>query len=152
MTIFEISVQSILGWILIIFPGMLFLAQVISSINFSLAQKLGLQEDPNKSDPLLQRAEQYAAYWDLITLIWLPVSGVLMILNHSSWPIVSFFGGAIYFDAAGREAAKTLSFKHEGIRLGTPKQLRLFFSTYIIMAVLGIVVILYALGNLSNVL
>ncbi len=152
MTILGISMQLILGWILIIFPGMLFLAQVISSINFSFAQKLGLQEDPNESDPLLQRAEQYAAYLDLITLVWLPISGVLMILNHSSWPIVSFFGGAIYFDTAGREAVKFLSFKHEGLKLGSPKQQRLFFSTYIMMAILGFIVVLYALGALCNVL
>ena len=151
MIILGANVQLLLGWILIIFPGILFLAQVISSINFSLAQKLGLQENPNESDPLLQRAEQYVAYWDLVTLVWLPISGVLMVLNHSYWPIVALFGGAIYIDTAGREAAKILSFKHEGLRLGSAKQQRLFFSTYIIMAVLGTAVVVYALEALCTV-
>ena len=140
--------QQLLGWILIIFPGILFFGQLISSVNFSLAQKLGLQEDPEQSDRLLQRAERYTAYWDLITLVWLPVSGVLMVLNNSAWPVLSFFGGAIYLDAAGREAAKTLSFKHEGIRLGSPMQQNIFFATYIIMAVIGIVVVTYSIGAL----
>ncbi len=137
--------ESILGWILIIFPGILFVGQVISSVNFKLAQQLGLQENPQETDSLLQTVEQYTAYWDLVTLIWMPISGILMVLGSSFWPLVSFFAGAIYIDTAGREAAKILSFKHEGIRIGAPKQQKFFFSTYIIMALLGVIVIAFSL-------
>lgn len=140
--------QLLLGWLLIIFPGILFIAQLISSINFGLAQKLGLQEKPETSDTILQRAERYAAYWDLITLVWLPLSGILMIYNHSLWPYFSLIGSAIYFDASGREAAKNLSFKHEGINTGTEKEQKLFFATYIIMAIVAVVVIIYSLNKL----
>lgn len=109
--------QEITGWILIIFGGSLYLAQIISSINFSLAQKLGLQEKSETSDPLLLRSERYTAYWDLLTLIWLPVAGYLMIINHYLWPILLLTGGAIYLDTAGREAVKSLSFRHEDVEL-----------------------------------
>lgn len=142
--------QLLLGWILIIFPGILFIGQVISSVNFSLAQKLGLQENPMESDALLQRAEKYTAYWDLLTLGWLPLSGVLMVMNISIWPVFAFFGGAVYLDAAGREAAKILSFKHEGVRIGASLQQRLFFSTYFIMAVLAIVALAYSVMQLCG--
>jgi len=77
--------QIILGWFLIIFPGILIVGQIISSVNFSLAQKLGLQEDPDETDSLLQRAEH-----------------------------------------------------------------RIFFATYIVMALLGIVVVTYSLGSLCT--
>lgn len=143
--------QLFLGWVLIIFPGILFIAQIISSVDFSFAQKIGLQEHPYEADPLLQRAERYTAYWDLVTLGWLPLSGVLMVINISAWPLVAFFGGAVYLDAAGREAAKILSFKHEGIRIGSARQHRLFFSTYIIMALLATAAVFYALGAIGNV-
>ena len=142
--------QQFLGWLLIIFPGILYVGQIISSVNFPLAQKLGLQEDPDEADPLLQRAEKYTAYWDLVTLGWLPLSGVLMVINNSTWSLFAFFGSAIYLDTAGREAAKILSFKHEGVRIGSPKQHRVFFSTYLIMAVLAIVVIVYSLWEICN--
>jgi len=142
--------QQFIGWLLIIFPGILFIGQLISSVNFSLAQRLGLQEDPNQSDPLLQRAEKYAAYWDLVTLGWLPFSGILMVMNNSAWPLVAFFGGAIYLDAAGREAAKILSFRHENIRIGSPKQQRYFFATYIAMALIAILVLAYSLMAICN--
>jgi len=138
-------VQQITGWLLIIFPGILFIGQIISSVNFTLAQRLGLQEDPNETDPLLQRAEKYTAYWDLVVLGWLPLSGILMVINNPVWPLVAFFGSAIYLDTAGREAAKILSFKHEGIRIGSTKQQRFFFATYIIMAVISIVILGYSL-------
>lgn len=137
--------QQILGWVIIVFPGILYVAQIISSFNFPLAQKLGLQENPEFTDPILQRAEQYTAYWDLVTLGWLPLSGVLMVVDHPIWPLVAFFGGAIYLDTAGREAAKLLCFKHEGIRIGARKQQRFFHSTYLIMAALSIVVLVYSL-------
>ena len=136
--------QSVLGWILIIFPGILFIAQVISTINFRLAQKLGLQEKPEHTDKLVMRAERYVAYWDLVTLVWMPAAGILMVLDHDLWPLVSFFASAIYLDTSGREAVKILSFKHEGLRLGSNNQHIFFMSTYLIMAVLGLVVVSYS--------
>lgn len=138
------DMQQFIGWLLIIFPGILFIGQIISSVNFPLAQRIGLQEDPKETDTLLQRAEKYVAYWDLVTMGWLPLAGILMVMNNSAWPLVAFFGGAIYFDTAGREAAKILSFKHEGIRIGSKKQQRFFFSTYIIMALISIIVLVYS--------
>ena len=140
--------QLILGWLLIIFPGILFVGQLISSLNFELAQKLGLQEKPETADAILQRAERYTAYWHLVTLVWLPLSGFLMIINHPFWPYASLIGGAIYFDASGREAAKILSFKHEGINTGTTKEQKLLFATYIIMAIIAVIVIAASLDNL----
>ena len=140
--------QLILGWLMIILPGILYVGQLISSVNFPLAQKLGLQENPAEADLLLQRAERYTAYWDLVTLGWLPLSGILMVLNISAWPLFALIGGAIYLDAAGREAVKILSFKREGIRIGPPKQQRLFFITYYIMAVLAVVIIVYSAGKI----
>ncbi len=142
--------QLFLGWLLIVFPGILYAAQLISSVSFPLAQRLGLQEDPVATDAVLQRAERYAAYWDLLTLAWLPLAGVLMVMNHAAWPLCGLFGGAIYLDAAGREAAKILSFKHEGIRMGSPRQHRFFLSTYVIMAALAIVAVSYSIAEISN--
>jgi hypothetical protein len=140
--------QTALGWILIIFPGILFIAQLISSINFKLAQQLGLQEDPENADPILQRAERYTAYWDLLTMGWLPITGILMLTNNQYWPYIALVAAGIYFDASGREAAKILCFKHEHLNAGSPLQQTFFFSTYIIMALLAITVLAYSLNYL----
>jgi len=136
--------QSVLGWVLIIFPGILLIGQLISTINFRLAQRLGLQESPEHTDKLVTRAERYVAYWDLVTLVWMPAAGVLMVLDHNLWPLIGFFASAIYLDTSGREAAKILSFKHEGLRIGSENQHLFFMFTYMIMAVLGLVVVCYS--------
>jgi len=143
-------VQIYIGWILLILGGFLFLAQVISSVNFGFAQRLGIQEAPEASDTLLQTAERYAAYWDLVTLGWLPLAGILMIYDHAWWQIVALIGGAIYYDASGREAAKNISFKKEGIRLGTEKQQKMFFCSYILMAIIGVALIGYSAWELTS--
>ena len=140
--------QGLIGWILLILGSALYIAQIISSINFDLAQRLGIQESAEHADPLFQRAERYTAYWDLVTLIWLPLAGALMIINHQWWPVISLIGGAIYLDTAGREAAKNISFRHEGIKTGTIKQQKIFFASYIVMLVLAVLVITYSISHL----
>lgn len=142
--------QLLLGWIALLLGGLLFVAQLVSSLNFELAQRLGFQENPEFADPLLQRSEQYTAYWDLVTLGWFPLAGILMIANHDWWQIISLIGASIYFDTSGREAVKILSFRHEGIRIGATNQQRLFFATYFIMAGLAAVVITYSLYSVSQ--
>jgi hypothetical protein len=143
-------VQEVIGWALLIFGGALYLAQVISSINFKLAQRLGIQEKPEFTDKILQRSERYIAYWDLVTLGWLPLAGVLIIINHEWWPIMSLVGGAIYLDASGREAAKNITFRHEGIKVGADKQQKVFFASYIVMAIVGIALISYSVRELVS--
>jgi len=141
--------QVTIGWILLIIGGAMYLAQVISSINFKLAQQLGIQENPEATDKILQRSEKYTAYWDLVTLGWLPLAGFYMIIDHNWWPIVALIGGAIYLDTSGREAAKNISFRHEGIRVGSEKQKSVFFGSYILMAIIGVVLIVYSVRELA---
>ena len=142
--------QEIIGWGLLIIGGALYLGQIISSVNFKLAQRLGIQEKAEFTDQIIQRSERYTAYWDLVTLGWLPLAGVLMIMNHQWWPIISLIGGAIYLDTSGREAAKNISFRHEGIKVGTEKQKKIFFASYIVMAVMAITLISYSINALVS--
>lgn len=102
--------QLILGWILIIFPGTMFLIQVISSVNFSLAQKPGLQEKPETADSLLIRSERNTAYWDILTLIWLPIGGILMVVNHPWWPLISLIGALFILIPQEEKRQKILAF------------------------------------------
>ena len=142
--------QTNIGWISLILGGLLYSAQIISSINFQLAQRWGIQEKPESTDLIVQRSERYTVYWDLLTLGWLPLAGVLMIINHEWWPIVSLIGGAIYLDTSGREAVKNISFRHEGIRTGTEKQKKVFFASYIIMVAIAITIITYSVSVLVS--
>ena len=133
--------HNTISWILVVIPGLLVTGQFISVINFPLAQKLGLQEKADASDPVKLRAELHTAYWDLLTLVWLPLAGILMLVEHPWWPYLALIGGAVYVDAGGREAAKMLSMRAEGIRIGTPSEQRLLFGTFVVMGVLGLLAV-----------
>ena len=142
--------QFILGWGLLVLGGALYLAQVISSVNFRLAQRMGLQEKPEVTASLLQRSERYTAYWDLVSLGWMPLAGFLMIMDHDWWPILSLIAGVVYFDAAGREAAKNITFRHEGLEMGTDKQQILYFGSYVVMVVISLPLIVYSVNVLLS--
>ena len=140
--------QVAIGWALLLLGGFMYLAQLISSINFELAQRLGIQEAPEETDALVRTSERLVAYWDLLTLVWLPLAGWLMIIDHEWWPVIALLGGAIYLDTSGREAAKNISFRKEGLRIGTEKQQRVFFASYIAMAIIGLFVVVYSVVTL----
>jgi hypothetical protein len=142
------TVQITIGWTCLILGALLYIAQLISSIDFKLAQQLGIQENPEETDSILQTAERYTAWWDLVTLGWLPLAGLLMILESPYWPVVGLVGGAIYFDTSGREAAKIISFRKEGVRLGTDQQQKLFMGSYVVMAMMGLALIGYSVHAL----
>ena len=142
------TVQIAIGWTCLIPGALLYIAQLISSIDFKLAQQLGIQENPEETDSILQTAERYTAWWDLVTLGWLPLAGLLMILESPCWPVVGLVGGAIYFDTSGREAAKIISLRKEGIRLGTDQQQKIFMGSYVVMAMMGLALIGYSMNAL----
>jgi hypothetical protein len=108
------TVQITIGWTCLILGALLYIAQLISSIDFKLAQQLGIQENPEETNSILQTAERYTAWWDLVTLGWLPLAGLLMILESPCWPVVGLVGGAIYFDTSGGKRQKSSVFERRG--------------------------------------
>ena len=142
--------QIFIGWLLLTLGGALYLAQIISSISFPLAQRLGIQEQAGLTDSIVQRSERYTAYWDLLSLLWLPLAGGLMIIDHHTWPIIGVIGGAIYWDTSGREIAKYLSLRHEGVRLGGVAQQKLFFASYWLIMLVGLITLSYSLSVLFD--
>lgn len=131
------KMRIVLGIICVLFGGIGWVGQVISGINYPLAQRLGLQEKSEGTDRLFQRAEINAARWDSLVLWTLPAAGILLLSNHHWWPYLSLIAGGIYLDGAGREAAKCMSLFKGGIRIGSPKDLRIaaiFFSAMLLIA------------------
>ena len=134
-----------LGVVCVLFGGFGWIGQVISGINYPLAQRLGLQEKGDGTDPVFRLAETNAARWDSLVLWSLGVAGVLMLLNSPWWPAVALVAGGVYLDGAGREAAKCLSLHASGVRIGTPKDLKVAAFFYILMAAVAVWTIVYAL-------
>ena len=119
------------GWLL-------YVGQVISVVNFPLAQRLGLQESPENADPLVRPVELWAARWDLVWLWTLPAAGILMLMNHAFWPYAAMIGGGAYVDAGGREGAKILGLREHGVRTGSDGEHRLAMAVFAYLIAIGL--------------
>ncbi len=143
--------QIILGLVCVLFGALGWIGQTISAINFPLAQKLGLQEQSEDTDPLYRRAELKTARWDAVVLWSMVAAGFLMLFDHAWWPYVSLVASGIYLDTSGREAAKYLSLLGGGVKTGTAKEKRTALSLYGIMAVISLWLMIYAAWSLRSV-
>ena len=141
--------MKVLFGVLCLIAGLLYIGQVISVVNFNLAQRLGLQESPDHADPISSSAELWAARWDLLWLWTLPAAGALMLIDQWLWPYAAMIGGAAFFDAGGREAAKVLGLKQAGVGVGSRRELRVIIATFVFLGAAG----LFAIGfGLSEVI
>lgn len=111
--------------------------QAISVANWPLAQKLGLQESTEDTEPLFRRLERNTALWDLVSWWTLPAAGALMLVGNAWWPLLAVFAGGIYFDTAGREIAKLGALEREGVQTGTQKDRRVRLCFFVVTAVVG---------------
>ena len=123
--------------ILCVLMSVFYVGQLISVLNFPLAQRLGLQESADEVDAIFAGLELGTAKWDLFVLWVLPVAGVLMLIGHSLWPAAALVGGALHIDTGGREAFKWLGLREAGIRLGSAGQQRLYVGTLVVFIVVG---------------
>lgn len=128
--------RTVVG-ILCLFAWILYIGQVISVVDFGLAQRLGLQENPGNVDKLHSHLERWTARWDLWWLWTLPVAGVLMLIDHAWWPYAAMIGGGAFVDTGGREAAKLMGLRQHGVRVGSPLEWRLGMGTFTYFMVAG---------------
>ncbi len=137
----------VIGLICVV-AALLYAGQLLSSVNFALAQRLGLQEKAAAADPLHARLELGAARWDLVSLWTVPVAGLLMLLDQAWWPYLGLIGGGAYVDAGGREAAKILGLRDRGVRVGTRNEVRLGFGVFAFLIAVGLFMIAISLAEL----
>jgi hypothetical protein len=136
------------GVICVLFGLIGFVGQLISSVDFRLAQKLGLQETDAQTDPLHRHLELNAARWDLAVLWVLPLAGCLMLLGHAWWPFVALVAGGISVDTTGRECVKILGLREHGVKTGSKKETRLYFGFMALKLLIGVWCIAYSLATI----
>lgn len=117
---------------------LLYAGQAISVANFSLAQRCGLQESPDHTDPISSHLELWTARWDLWVMWILPAAGILMFIDHWFWPYAAMIGGGAFVDAGGREAAKVLGLRGQGVRTGSQREHRVMVGAYIYLIATGV--------------
>ena len=140
---------TVTGVFCVLFGLVCVIGQLISTVDFGLAQKLGLQEGNEATEPLYRRLELNTARWDLVVLWTLPCAGALMLAGHEWWPFLALVAGGVHVDTAGRETAKVLGLAKEGVKTGTRTETRLFFSFLGAMLLIGLWCVAYGLAVLT---
>ena len=128
---------------------LLYAGQLVSSVNFPLAQCLGFQEQAEHADPLASRLELGTARWDSVSLWVIPVAGILMTPNHSGWPDIGLIGSGVCVDAGGCEGAQVRSLREQGVGVGPAKERRLAFKVFTCLMILGGLMIGTSLAELN---
>ena len=134
-----------LGIVAFAVGSLVIVGQLISAVDFELAQRLGLQEGDAGADPLHRRLELSTARWDLLVLWTLPAAGVAMLIDTRWWPWLALVAGGSYVDAGGREACKILTLKAEGVRVGTIQETRNLLGFHALMVAVAVALIAHSL-------
>ena len=133
-----LTLLSLLGWV----------GQAITALSPRTGVKLGLAEPESKVDQAFAADIRAEAIWDIFVLWTLPVSGILLTLNHSWWAYFGLVGGGMYLYFAGRGILQRLFMQQRGIRIGTPTNVKLayvFCSLWGVAAVVTIALAVLAL-------
>ena len=140
--------QIILGLLWLVVGGFLFAGQVISTVDFPLAQRLGLQEKTESVNPLIGELERKAATWDCFALWLPPLAGLLMLLDHAAWPVACLIASGLYFDAGGREWAKISGLMAHDEPVGNPKERKVIFGTFSFFLITSLAAVLLGVAAL----
>ena len=140
---------TVTGIVCVLFGLVCFVGQLISVINFDLAQKLGLQEKNDATEPIYRQLELNTAKWDLVVLWTLPAAGVLMLVDHTWWPYLALVAGGVCVDTGGRETVKVLGLGKHGVKTGSDNETRLFFAFQGALCLIGVWCVAIALATLS---
>lgn len=134
-----------LGIVALAVGSLVIVGQLVSVVDFELAQRLGLQERDAGTDPLHRALELSTARWDLLVLWTLPAAGVVMLIDTSWWSWLALVAGGVYADAGGREAFKILALRAEGVRVGSAWETRTLLAFHVLMAAVALALIAHAL-------
>lgn len=138
-----------LGIVALLLGLVIVVGQLVSVVDFPLAQWLGLQEKDEGTDPLYRRLELNTARWDLLVLWTLPLAGVLMLVDSTWWAWMALVAGGIAVDTGGREIAKILGLRWEGARVGTPSEARFVRGFLAVISAVGLALVGHSLVVLA---
>ncbi len=139
------------GVILILFTLILcWLGQVINATSPTLAAKIGLAEPESDVDPTYFVDGRGEAIWDALILWILPVAGILLLIDNSSWAYFGLVGGGIYLYFSGRMLVVRLLMQRHDIRIGKPETVKLYNAVLVLWGLIAIVTVIFAATTLTG--
>ncbi len=141
---------TIIGIIVIIVGLLVYVGQSLSFLAPELATKIGLNDPEEEMDQSLYIIETKANGLSDMLLTWtLPLAGLLMILDHVSWPYFALVGGGIYIYFALLTIFCRQYLKKAGKKVGSPSSEKAAYIFSVIWIVTSVTMITLAIQKLA---
>lgn len=114
------------------------------------AEKLSLVEKEESVEPVYWADIRGEALWDFLTLWTLVAAGVLLLLDHETWPYFGLMGGSVYVYFAGRGILSRLEMRRSGFSIGEPGNVRLGLIMVAVWGVVGLTTIIVAAASFTS--
>jgi hypothetical protein len=137
------------GIVLVVLGVVCWGGQAVSWLAPPTAVRLGLSEAEQDVEPTFWADIRGEAAWDALTLWTLPVAGILLMLDSSSWAYFGLVGGGMYLYFAGRGIWTRVVMLRRGLRIGDPSQLPVAIAFLAIWGVVAAITIVAALVALE---
>lgn len=136
------------GIALVVLGLLAWLGQALSWVAPGLAARLGVTETESAVEPAFWADVRGEAIWDSLTLWTLPLAGVLLLADATTWPQWGLIGGAVYLYFGGRGVLSRIQIKKRGLRVGTEAEVRSAFVMLPVWSLVGLITIVAALNTL----
>ena len=143
--------NTVIGIVVIVVGLICWIGQTLALLAPHIAVKLGLCEPEEEMDHTLYTIETKAHGLTDLLLTWtLPVAGLLIILDHSFWPILALIGGGIYLYFPGIISFHRVFLKKHGIKMGSPSAIKATYVFSIIWVLSALTMIILAIKQLNS--
>jgi hypothetical protein len=110
-----------IGIVVLVLGLFAWVGQTLALVAPSIALTLGVLEPEDELDPALYIIEGKAeALMDMLLAWTLPLSALLMILDHPLWPYLAFFGAGVFLYFSGLISLSRFFLKAASRKVGRP--------------------------------
>lgn len=138
------------GIVLVVVGGLAWVGQTISWLAPARAQQWGLMERESDVDPAFFADVRGEARWDALTLWALPVAGVLLAADSSSWAYFGLVGAGSYGYFAGRGVSTRMVLRGDGVRIGEPESVRVAIGFLLVWGATALITLIAAVEALRG--
>ncbi len=141
---------TFIGIVVVVVGLLVFIGQSLSFLAPDIATRIGLNSPEEEMDQSLYIIETKANGLSDILLTWtLPLSGLLMILDHKTWPFFALVGSGIYIYFALLTIFSRIFLKRRGKKVGSPSSQKAAYVFSAIWIITSITMIFLATQKLD---
>ena len=141
--------EIVWGIVVVVLSGLAWGGQTIAWLAPDTAVKLGLMEAEDDVEPTYWADIRGEALWDFLTLWTMVVAGFLLIVGEPVWAYFGLVGGGMYAYFAGRGILTRMAMQRRGLRVGSPRNLKLGYSLLTTWGAMAVITIVAAVVVLS---